>query len=444
MQKLSVLLFSALLVFASGCRKTAQLEGLFGAFDDLGESFADIGVNDPLGSDGGDLDVAGDAAAMLDADTATDVGSDAEVTPDVEPDLGPPPCEWQIVQSVENPRGSGFFGATMAASETVAVVSNSTGIFDPDEVYVFELGTDQRWSLSQTLLPVDGGEDLAGALLLDDDLLVVGGATSQDVTVYQRQAGAFAGVQRVVGPPDALDFGRALARTASGFLVGAARDSENGLNSGAVYQVTGSGASWQSPIRTDVESVAGQFVGRALDAIDGRVAVGGSGSAAVYNFNGDALTASPLAAEHEEFGSSLEVTDETLFVGAPGGLSGGGFGQVIVFGREGESYVRETAIEPPEPVSRLSFGASIASDGDRVAVGASTLNDQRGGDMAFLYERDENSEWMEVARFDPELGENVASSFGVQVALAGEFVLITDAHAPNSVGTGWLHVAACE
>jgi hypothetical protein len=77
-------------------------------------------------------------------------------------------------------------------------------------------------------------------------------------------------------------------------------------------------------------------------------------------------------------------------------------------------------------------------------VGASTPNDQRGGDLAFLYERDENSEWVERARFDPELGEDVASSFGVQVAIASEFVLITDAHAPNSAGTGWLHVAACE
>ncbi len=57
---------------------------------------------------------------------------------------------------------------------------------------------------------------------------------------------------------------------------------------------------------------------------------------------------------------------------------------------------------------------------------------------------DENSEWVERARFDPELGEDVTSSFGVQVAIASEFVLITDAHAPNSAGTGWLHVAACE
>ncbi|MFT6400243.1 MAG: hypothetical protein ACJAYU_005013, partial [Bradymonadia bacterium] len=314
---------------------------------------------------------------------------------------------------------------------------------DPDEVYLFELGSDGQWALAQTVLPFDGGEDLGGALLLEPDLLVVGAVVAMEVSIYERNSGAFVGVDRIQGPADGVDFGRALAHVGDAIYVGAARDSTNGTNAGAVYRIEPEGTQWGSPERTGVASAAGQFVGRTLSATEDLLLVGGDNSAAVYDLSVEDVTAVTLPPEHVGFGNEGLATADAIFVGAPGGLSDGGFGKVIVFEGDGNTWNQNGLIEPAESVSRLSFGAALAGDGTRLVVGASSPNESRGGDQVFLYERDETEQWAEIARFDSQVEEGEPTSFGLSVALVDDLVFISDSHAPTEGGTGVLHVAAC-
>ncbi|MFT6400665.1 MAG: hypothetical protein ACJAYU_005443, partial [Bradymonadia bacterium] len=108
-QSLSPLLFLPIAI--CGCQKTQGIDisGFVESMNDLGGSMSEIGVNAPPDS-GMDEDLGVDIA-----DAQADSSEADTVEPDVEEDLGPPPCEWQIVQSIDNPRGAGLFGQQLVA-----------------------------------------------------------------------------------------------------------------------------------------------------------------------------------------------------------------------------------------------------------------------------------------------------------------------------------------
>jgi len=68
----------------------------------------------------------------------------------------------------------------------------------------------------------------------------------------------------------------------------------------------------------------------------------------------------------EWFGECVAISDDTLVVGAPRGSDNG---SAFVFQREGNAWVEQAVLTPPDPATARHFGHAVAIDGDRIVVG---------------------------------------------------------------------------
>lgn len=135
-----------------------------------------------------------------------------------------------------------------------------------------------------------------------------------------------------------------------------------------------------------------------------------------------------VQSEHaaDQFGAAVAIDGDRLAVGTPGANAGGvDAGLVYVFEREADGWRRDARVEPDEPVAYGRFGAFLALRGDVLAVaapvdasvGAETL---RGA--CYVFER-ADGEWQQRGKF--QLHDVDADTFGVGAALAGERAAFT-------------------
>ncbi|NRA75007.1 MAG: FG-GAP repeat protein, partial [Planctomycetes bacterium] len=116
------------------------------------------------------------------------------------------------------------------------------------------------------------------------------------------------------------------------------------------------------------------------------------------------------------FGSSIDSTSQFTIVGAPlDDLIGTNTGSANIFRRIGTQWIEEIKIFGIAAGVNDQFGASVAVDGDLVAVGAPGKFFGRGA--AFLYRRVGNSWWNyegTVTAFDAQPGWAFGSSVDIQ------------------------------
>lgn len=225
----------------------------------------------------------------------------------------------------------------------------------------------------------------------------------------------------------AASFGRSVALDGNTLAVGASRERSNATgvdgdqsgtslgSAGAVYMFTRSGTTWTQEAYIKASNTgAGDAFGAAV-ALDGdTLAVGapgedsnavgidgnqgdntGSQAGAVYVFTRNGTTWSQEAYvkasntdgrdqdAHDRFGSRLALEGNTLAVGAPGeesnatGINGDesnnlftDAGAVYVFTRSESTWIQEAYIKASNTDRNDLFGASVALDGNTLAVGA--------------------------------------------------------------------------
>ena len=117
------------------------------------------------------------------------------------------------------------------------------------------------------------------------------------------------------------------------------------------------------------------------------------------------------------FGSSVEISRETLLVGAYGKDGGKGAAYVLVLAGDG-SWDEGTRIIPINGISSEDwFGLSVALSDDRALVGA-PCSDEKGAasGAAYIFHRI-NRVWQEEAKLVPTDGASVYS-FVYDVALS--------------------------
>ena len=195
---------------------------------------------------------------------------------------------------------------------------------------------------------------------------------------------------------------------------------------------------------------AGDRYGNAV-AVDGTVAAvatarddengDSAGVVNVFEMNADG-TWSPVAtlyssdnSEFDTFGASVSVSGGTIVVGAPRDASDGvGTGAAYVFERVGGVWQEVARLQSSAPAVNGKFGAGVAVDGDRIAVGSPAA----GGGVVTLFGRDGSGQWLEtdvVAAGDPQPG----SDFGQDISLAGDTLAVGARNAagsavPNATG----------
>ena len=277
--------------------------------------------------------------------------------------------------------------------------------------------------------------DLAG------DWLAVGcgdAGVTAGVYLFQRRPGGWAERVHVVAPDTDRDnrFGFAVSLSDERLAVGAPLADQPGLaDVGAVY-VFERGGGIAKVEASDGEASA-QF-GRSVELVGETLFVGSEGVAPfdnvghVYVFERDGESGEwaeaqkltlPDAAPFDDFGEALAAEGDTLLVGAPGREQENGFnaGAVYVFEQDTNGLWTMTA-ELVDSVDgdNDSFGEAVSLSGSTALIGAGGSFDFAGA--AFVFDREADGTWSEASTLTGQLG--TVDGFGDAVALAGDLAVV--------------------
>ncbi len=252
------------------------------------------------------------------------------------------------------------------------------------------------------------------------------------VYVHDCVAGQCAPAVRVVAGDLATGhlFGSALVVSAATLAIAAP-----GQTPAAVYVFVHDGSAWvqQARIASPQGPLSGGF-GSALALQGDRLVIGAdqassrAGAAYVYTRSGTTWTLqarlAPLdAAAGDRFGSSLALSDDSVLIGAPfrAGVAPGSHAQgaAYIYVHTLGSWVQQARLSPAVAVDGDSFGAALALDGDRAAIGAPLAG---GSGRVHVFERAAGiwSEQAQLGAIDGAPGDR----FGWAIGLDGDTLVV--------------------
>lgn len=265
-------------------------------------------------------------------------------------------------------------------------------------------------------------------------------------------------------------FGSSVAISGNTIVVGARGEDSNAtgingqqnnnlaLNSGAAYVFVKTNGTWvQQAYLKASNTEANDFFGASVSIAGDLIAVGaynedGNGtsqsdnskvdSGAVYIFirypnqwSQQAYIKASNIDAGDNFGSTVAITNDTLFVGAPFEASGatgiGGnqgdnsapsSGAVYAFKRIGTSWIQDHYIKP-KTSGPVSFGKSLTLNGDVAAISSS------------IYYRNNGTWSLQELITSNQVEGGVGSTFGISAAISGEFVVFGE-DGRNTAKTG--------
>lgn len=288
------------------------------------------------------------------------------------------------------------FGSALAVDGDRAAVAASTDDtvgFDAGAVRTFHFASGV-WTQDQLLIPADVGDQdefgfdvgLSGTTLVcgarfDDDadnasLLTNSGA----VYVFDHDGATWNETIKLLAPdPEPGDeFGRSVAIDGDRLAVGALYEDSAAPDAGAVYVFRRIGGTWSFQAKlTATNAASGDSFGIDLALSGGTLVVGAigrstGGTILVYRellgswlFDGEF---GPLAAEAgEDFGAAVALDGNRLAVGAPSGADGG---RVVLLSDLIGLWTVEHELAPPDLKPGQDYGAALDIDGKRLVVGA--------------------------------------------------------------------------
>ncbi|MCH2161083.1 MAG: hypothetical protein MK085_04335 [Phycisphaerales bacterium] len=280
--------------------------------------------------------------------------------------------------------------------------------------------------------------------------------------------------QKVVASDGAANdrFGLSVGTSGETVVVGAFRDKDNGLYSGSVYIFGRDGnGEWAEVAKlSPSDGEPYNMFGAHLSISGERMVISShgdndngdnSGSAYVFdrNDNGEWMEVAKLIASDgaggDHFGNTLAISGDTVVVGAyRDDVFGEYSGSAYVFERNDNGDWPEVAkLTASDGAERDWFGRDVSISGETVVVGA--WGDDDNGDnsgSAYVFERDDNGEWSEVAKLIASDGTE-DDSFGGSVAISGDTMVISAFHDGQNgyesgsayiferSGKGWFEVA---
>jgi hypothetical protein len=139
------------------------------------------------------------------------------------------------------------------------------------------------------------------------------------------------------------------------------------------------------------------------------------------------------------FTSALAMTDTLIVVGSP--MSGEDYtGEVYVFERDATGWVSTPTLTHPNPQPYTFFGWSVAVTDGRIVAGAPTSTMSSGrhaGGRVYVFEHIDH-EWTVAWRLDDE-GSDAWDAFGAGVAADGDRVAVGEPGYDVSRGAVWVY-----
>jgi hypothetical protein len=237
----------------------------------------------------------------------------------------------------------------------------------------------------------------------------------------------------------ALEFGVSTAIDEDTLVIGS-NSSENGRAfAGAAYVYVRNGAAWalQAKIVPD-DAVSNHYFGWAVDVSGDTLVIGApgdsfagkfSGAAYVYVRNGTTWTRQAkltpsISRARDEFGTSVSIDNDTVVVGTNYHDDGTtDRGAAFVFTRTGTTWTEQARLLASDPSTGAWFGLSVAVHHDRVVVGA--INDDTMGTnagAAYIFERS-GGVWTQQAKLVASDGA-AGNTFGFSVAIHEDRVVV--------------------
>lgn len=302
-----------------------------------------------------------------------------------------------------DPQSEASFGHPAALDgDTAAVGSGSVdlpGAPEAGAVYVFTR-SGAAWTQQAKLVAADAAtlDAFGSAVALRGDSALIGaylddhagGTDAGSVYEFERTGSAWTQTSRFTGSDTTTDdwFGGWIARDGATAVVGAMNaDTTQGTDAGAVYVFVRNGSAWTQQAKlVDPDGGAMDGFGQWCD-IDGDTIVVGSyqddttagadaGSVSVFTRSGTTWTRqarleAPDAVAGDWFGVTVDVSGDTIAVGAPVHEHGGPVrsGATYVFRRSGTTWTLEAEIRSPVPAADAVFGHPALS-GDTLVVAA--------------------------------------------------------------------------
>ena len=196
----------------------------------------------------------------------------------------------------------------------------------------------------------------------------------------------------------------------------------------------------------------GIAMGGSVSVCAGRCAVGaegyqfGIGAVFVYQWTGtnyvrQALLQPAGLSANDRFGYSVAIQQDVL---AAGTYILNEPGLAYVFQRAGTNWIQRARLSAtPVPAGEDDFGSSVSLSGNTLAVGARGENNRRGATYVFIRQ---GTNWVQQARLTPDAVPNNAAEFGESVCLDGSNLVVGAswqgrAYVFNRRGTNWVKQA---
>jgi|GEM_PF-7129377 len=322
---------------------------------------------------------------------------------------------WAISETlVAADAGAGdWFGYSIAVNGNTAIVGapwDDDGGRSSGSAYVFAR-SGGVWVEQQKLSPVSpkGNAKFGSSVAISSGRLFVGSPGTSGggtVTVFENRAGAWVSSDTLshVGGSSGDQFGAAVS--ASGNRVAVAAPGDNG-SVGSVSIFRYKGGTWrQEGIVTASDPSSTDWFGAALSLEGARLAVGAPRSS-VSNFRGGvayvfelgtawrqtARLESSVASNNDYFGTSLELSGDSLFVGAPFEDPNGiiNAGAVVEYRFSINSWSQTAIYKSSGPGRFDQFGASVDADSGTLAVGIERSDKP---DLANIRQKDAGSVYL--------------------------------------------------
>ncbi len=300
-----------------------------------------------------------------------------------------------------------------------------------------------------------GSTNFGYSIAIEDDTLVLGacninGETNGSVFVYNWNGTNWLQTTQLFAWSGSTNdlFGCAVAIYGDRIVVGASHDNTGGDNAGAIYVFRKQFSVWTNEVKfhgTNGVDLMGypwsEEFGSSVDIKNGIIAIGApkyelDGRVYIYSFSGSqwVMDDTPYMQGyeyHNTYGQAIALSDDGLkiAIGFPHGDKrvGGGatynHGKVKIYEKSGSTWHHKVTLMPNDTYQDQEFGNALAYKGNLLVVGCKNHdgNYQDSG-AAYIFEYSGGT-WSEKQRLKPEWLD-FGVNFGSDVAIMGDKIVI--------------------
>lgn len=367
------------------------------------------------------------------------------------------PWSQTIKLRASNPGSDDSFGQDVAVDGNTAIVGAITANGRSENTgaaYIFERDPNGQWSETARLFADDSEPfDWFGySVAIQGDVAAVGsvfGAGRQGGSgtayVFRRDGnGNWSQEARLIAPDGEQDdyFGNSIAIAGDTIIVGCPQDSGNNYQSGSAYVFKGDGnGHWSFSQRLiAIDGEAYDLLGASVAYKGGWIILGspqdgdfgyGTGSAYIFGHAGG-LNYEQLAKLHaggpgegDYFGTSVDVSQDAVIVGAPSDDDRGlNAGAAYVFVREfGATWTQTAKLLAADGSANDQFGIAVSIDGGTAVAGAYWDGDNGSNSGAAYIFVESGGAWAQQQKLVASDGAT-GDWFGQGVGVSGDIALV--------------------